>query len=137
MNGLRRDQRRAMHAYARVRDARDKLKDDWTHYKVAVDMLGPAVLQNGLVAAFAFLERELGKAANKRADEDPSRGRAGARKRLLDDLAKAGIPGLDVSGAELPARVRDMNADEYMLATREVLLVAHWFKRAAQALDAS
>ena len=28
-----------------------------------------------------------------------------------------------------------MDTDDYMLATREILLVVHWFKRAAQALD--
>lgn len=128
MNGLRRDQLRAQHAYKQVRIARDKLKDDWAHYKVAVDMLGPTVLQNGLVAAFAFLERDAAK--------ESMSGRGGARRQLLEDLANASIPGFDGSGKDLPARVRDMNTDDYILATREVLQVAHWFKRATQALDA-
>lgn len=120
MNGVRRDQNRAAIAYGCVRAARDDLKDAWKDYKIAVDRLGPTVLQNGLVAAFAFLERDKSK---------------GPVQQLFKDLAKAGIPGLGTSGDDLPERVRNLDTDEYMLATRETLHVVHWFKRACQALD--
>ena len=120
MNAMRRDQRRAAHAYDYVRKAQETLGDDWKSYKIAIDGLGPAILRNGLDAAFAFLERDAGT--------DPI-------KTLFDDLAKAGVRGFDGAGSSLPARIRTMDTDDYMLATREILLVVHWFKRAAQALD--
>ena len=120
MSGMRRDQKRAAHAYARVRQAQETLGDDWKSYKIAIDGLGPAILRNGLVAAFAFLERDAGK---------------NHIKTLLDALAQSGVRGFDGAGSSLPERIRTMDTDDYMLATSEILLVVHWFKRAAQALD--
>ena len=110
-----RDQKRALHAYQVVASVpREKRKD----YQIAVNDLGANILRNGLAAAMAALER-LG-----------DRG-----KMLLDHLAAAGLPGLEgATKDDLPDRVRRLDdVDAYMIATREMLQVAAWLKRAAQA----
>lgn len=109
-----RDQRRALYAYEVVgKVSADKQKD----YKIAVNDLGAIILLSGLAAAMAALER-LG-------DCD---------KTLLGHLAAAGMPGLEgATKDDLPDRVRRLDVDAYMIATREMLQVAAWLKRAAQA----
>lgn len=119
MRAMRRDQRHAMHAYTCVRRVPSAQQDD---YRIAVDTLGPAILRSGLCAALAFLERSGSPAS----------------RQLFEDLAGAEIPGLSADGAEapehaLPERARQLEVDDYMLASREILLVVHWFKRAIQA----
>jgi CRISPR-associated protein Cmr5 len=113
---LLRDQRWALHAYnvvANVPDGNTERKD----YKIAVNDLGTDILRCGLAAAVAALER---------------RGERG--KRLLNDLASSEISGLRGKNAdELPGAVRGLDLDAYMLATREMLQVATWLKRAVQA----
>lgn len=111
---LLRDQRRALHAYeAAGKVPADRRRD----YKIAVNDLGANILRSGLAAAMAGLER-LGE-----------RG-----KLLLEHLAGAGIYGLDGATRDtLPNRVRALDVDSYILATREMLKVAAWLKRAAQA----
>ena len=122
---MTRDQERAQHAYSRVRELRDKLRpQEQKKYKAAVEKLGADILKSGLVAALAFQERN-------RKDK--------SCQRLFADLAEAKIPGLDVDSAAdpvaaIPAKVRELAAADYMLATREALKVAHWLKRVAQAL---
>jgi CRISPR-associated protein Cmr5 len=120
MKAMRRDQRMAAHAYRCVQNVPPGQRDE---YAVAVNMLGPAVLRDGLCAALAFLERDATSAACKQ---------------FFKDLAEADIPGLsegDTRSPEhaLPERARHLELDAYMLASREILLVAHWFKRAVQA----
>ncbi len=111
-----RDQRRALHAYECVKDVPEKERPD---YETRVNNLGSTVLRNGLAAALAFLEREKDRPAVNR---------------LLEHLASAGIPGLQgVKGADLPGKVRGLELRGYMLATREVLHLAVWFRRAVQA----
>jgi CRISPR-associated protein Cmr5 len=113
-----RDQQRAMHAYARVEAAHGKGKAYRGDYKVQVFGLGPHVMRSGLAGALSFIERDARPAARD----------------FLTDLADAGVPGLQTSTDPLPARVRHMvNVDDYMLATREVLKLALWFRRAVQA----
>jgi len=111
---LVRDQRRALHAYEVVSKVpKDKQRD----YKIAVDDLGANILRSGLCGALAAVQR-LGE-----------RG-----KLLLAHLASANVPGLEGASAEdLVKRVRELNADAYMIATREMLQVAMWLKRAVQA----
>lgn len=114
-NGLLRDQQRALHAYASVESVSSELKED---YRIIVNDFGTTILRSGLSAAMASLERRKGLAPTK----------------LLDHLAKAEIPGLQGrAGKELPLSIRSMELDDYMLATREVLKVAVWLKRAVQA----
>ncbi|MEJ5233707.1 MAG: type III-B CRISPR module-associated protein Cmr5 [Geminicoccaceae bacterium] len=109
-----RDQQRARFAYARVAAVpKEKRKD----YENAVLGLGADILRVGLLAALAAVQR-LG-----------DRG-----KDLLDDLAKAKIPGLEVeNGTELVAKARELPVDGYMIATRETLAVVSWLRRACQA----
>lgn len=111
---LLRDQRRALHAYESVsKVAKDQQKD----YKIAVNDLGANILRSGLCAALAAVQR-LGDRGNI----------------LLAHLASAGVPGLEgVEAKDLPKRVRELDADSYIIATREMLAVAVWLKRAVQA----
>lgn len=109
-----RDQQRALHAYRCVGAVAEPERKE---YKTAVNDLGAIVLRSGLPAAMAALER---------------RGKGG--RTLLDHLAQASVPGLEgATKADLSERVRELSVDDYMIATREVLEVATWLKRAAQA----
>lgn len=111
---LLRDQRRALHAYDSVGQVPREQQED---YKIAVNDLGANILRSGLCAAIAAVQR-LG-----------SRGEL-----LLGHLATAGVPGLEgVAAKDLAKRVRELDADAYMIATREMLQVAVWLKRAVQA----
>lgn len=109
-----RDQQRALHAY----DAVDSVqRAQQTDYQIAVNDLGTNILRSGLCAAIAAVQRLGG------------RGRL-----LLGHLATAGVPGLEGATAEnLAQKVRSLDADSYMIATRELLQVARWLKRAVQA----
>ncbi len=105
----------ARHAYESVTSVQDGQRKD---YEIAVNDLGADVLRSGLAAAMAALERK--------------RKRGGGL--LLDHLAAAGISGLEeATGQNLPDRVRRLELDAYLLATREVLQLATWFRRAVQA----
>ncbi len=109
-----RDQARARFAYARVAEVPEGKRKD---YENAVLGLGADILRVGLLAALAAVQR-LG-----------DRG-----KNLLDDLAKAKIPGLQATnGTELVAKARALDVDAYMIATRETLAVVSWLRRACQA----
>lgn len=111
---LLRDQRRALHAYESVGNVPKEQQKD---YKIAVNDLGANILRSGLCAAIAAVQR-LGDRGNV----------------LLGHLASAGVPGLEKATAqELAKRVRELDADAYMIATREMLQVAVWLKRAVQA----
>lgn len=111
---LRRDQRRALHAYGVVSNVPSKMQRD---YKLAVNDLGANILRSGLCAAIAAVQR-LGPRGDL----------------LLGHLAAAGVPGLEgVAAKDLAKRVRELEADAYMIATREMLQVAVWLKRAVQA----
>lgn len=109
------DHERAWRAYEQATHVAQAERDN---YKVAVNTLGPNVVRSGLAATIAFLER--------RKDE--------GAKTLLGHLAAARISGLEGStAADFGDRIRRLGAKEYMLATREFMRVALWFKRAVQA----
>lgn len=111
---LLRDQRRALHAYDSVSKVPKEGRKD---YEIAVNDLGANILRSGLCAALAAVQRL---------------GRRG--ELLLKHLAEAGVPGLEKATAEeLAKRVRELDVDAYMIATREMLEVAVWLKRAVQA----
>jgi CRISPR-associated protein Cmr5 len=111
---LLRDQQRALHAYESVGKVPKGQQKD---YKIAVNDLGANILRSGLCAAIAAVQR-LGDRGNV----------------LLGHLASAGVPGLEEATAQdLAKRVRELDADAYMIATREMLEVAAWLKRAMQA----
>lgn len=113
---LLRDQQRAIHAYdvvARIAKQKD--------YKIAVNDFGANIRRSGLCAALASVQR-LNKQDDRRGDM------------LLEHLATAKVPGLEGATAEtLAAKVRELDVESYMLATRELLAVAAWLKRAVQA----
>lgn len=119
MNILTRDQVRATHAYQCVKGVVPNLWDD---YETALLGLGTQLLRSGLAATMAQLERMSNK---------------DVRGLIFDHLGRAGIPGLDDEGNEatetIPERVRGLQLESYILATREMLRVLHWLKRAAQA----
>lgn len=109
-----RDQQRALHAYDAVAQVQAGQQKD---YQIAVNDLGANILRSGLCAAIASVQR-LG-----------NRGQV-----LLGHLASAGVPGLEGATAQnLAESVRNLDADSYMIATRELLQVATWLKRAVQA----
>ncbi len=111
---LLRDQRRALHAYESVGAVP---KEHWKDYTIAVNDLGANILRSGLCAAIAAVQR-----LGNRGDV------------LLGHLASAGAPGLEnASARDFAAHVRKLDADAYVMATRELLRVAAWLKRAAQA----
>jgi CRISPR-associated protein Cmr5 len=110
-----RQQEWALAAYRSADRVAAEQRDD---YRIAVNDLCANVLRGGLAAAVAALER--------------ARDRAGGL--VLEDLAAAGVTGLAGAGAdELPARVRGLDVDGYMIATREVLQFGAWLRRAVQA----
>lgn len=111
---LLRDQQRALHAYGAISGVREAQQKD---YQIAVKDLGANILRSGLCAAIATVQR-LG-----------NRGDA-----LLSHLASAGVPGLEGATMQnLARKVRELDADGYMIATREMLEIAVWLKRAVQA----
>jgi CRISPR-associated protein Cmr5 len=111
-----RDQRRALHAYECAGAVSEEARDD---YKNAAQNFGRNVMRLGLSGAIAVLERD--------------RARDGVQ-RYMTALCTAGVSGLDgVTVAEMPATVRCLEAKEYMCVTREILDVAAWLKRAAEA----
>jgi len=121
---MTRDQLRAQRAFAAVQRVADGPPDVGKEYKTAVFTLGTNVMRSGLVAALSFIQRQPKKAA---------------QKQLMADLAVASIPGLACSEGEdpmvkLPDLARNLDLESYMLATREILKVAQWMKRAVQAL---
>jgi CRISPR-associated protein Cmr5 len=111
---LLRDQQRALHAYHAVESVPSESREN---YKIAVNDLGANILRSGLCAAIAAVQRC----------------RDGGNI-LLGHLASAGVPGLEGATAQdLAQRVRELDAESYMIATREFLKVASWLKRAVQA----
>lgn len=110
---ITRDQKRAKSAYEFV--AKHGGKD----IRIAVNALGPNIIQLGMAAAIADLQRRGGKA-----------------KPILDFLAKSELPlGGSTSDAEaLPSRIRALPVGTYMLVTRETLQLVRWLKRALQSL---
>lgn len=134
-----RDQSRALHAYACVEaiakqdDAKLKAK-----YKVLVNGLGAHILRSGLAATVAFIERE----KKERAVRLLLAHLAGANipglvPTVSTDArppgASAGVPPAEGTGDGLPGQVRGLKRDAYILATRELLRVVLWFRRAVQA----
>lgn len=110
-----RDQWRARYAYTAVGSVP---QDEQKEYKIAVNDLGANIMRSGFLAAVAVLERR-----RKHGD------------RLLKHLADAGLPGLErVNPEDFPSKLRKLDTDSYILATREALRIATWLKRATQAL---
>ncbi|PRP91421.1 CRISPR-associated protein Cas_Cmr5 [Enhygromyxa salina] len=112
-----RDQEWACLAYTKVAAVEPDQRAD---YHIAVQDLGTNLRRMGLATALSRLE------PRPNADKPPL---------LLTHLAEANIVGLGTDAKQLPARARELDdLASYMLATRELLRLATWFKRAAQAI---
>lgn len=111
---LLRDQARACLAYTLVMRVSLETRKD---YRIAVNDFGNNLRRMGLATTLSVLE------------SDNSGG-----KLLLQHLAEAQVEGLGNDPKTLPSRARDIDdLARYMLATRELLRLAEWFKRAVQA----
>ena len=117
---ITRDQQRAKWAYGKVTTLISESKTTRDHYEHAVKNLGSHILQSGLCAALAELER-----IKDRGGQD-----------VLKHLADAGISHLKKPSVDnLHQQVQDLpDVDLYIQVTREVLHCAGWLKRAVQAL---
>lgn len=110
-----RDQARACLAYNKVATVKLEQRTD---YAIVVQDLGTNLRRMGLATALSLLER--------RANE--------AGRLLLAHVAEADVVGLGTDAKTLPKRARELDdLARYMLATRELLRLAAWFKRAVQA----
>lgn len=112
---LTRDQKRALHAYKCVREVP---AGERKNYKILISDLGSRTLRSGLAATMAFIERD----------------KSGETVTLFcKHIGGAGIPKLTKTDSGLFDEVRGLEVDDYMLATRELLKVVTWLKRAVQA----
>lgn len=118
MSSPNREQERAAFAYAAVAAAHRG--PHGSRYEGVVMGLPVVILRCGLVGAVAWLHRQ---------DE--------AGKLVRQQLGGAGVPGLKVGADQLLPRVCELGLPQYMVATREVLKLAGWLKRAAQAMPVS
>lgn len=116
------DQERARHAYALVERIEDNNKQ--TDYRTTLNALGGNIIRLGLSAALAELQRRE-KLGGKEVLEH-----------LAQVLKQANLPGLegDVTAENMVKKINALNAEDYMLATREVMAYLAWFRRAVQAL---
>jgi hypothetical protein len=116
---LRKDQQRALTAYSWAEAAKGDGKLE--EYEIAVQTFAAALLRSGFAAAVSVLERS--------ADRN-------GFKLLLSNLASRPLPGIpQVSAEEWPAKVRALaDVSLYMQATRELIAVLGWLRRACRAV---
>lgn len=123
---MTRDQKRAIFAYERVKQVKKADRETQKEYRTLVQGLGPLLLRSGLVTALAFLQR-------RRKDRENA-----PANLLFRHLAEADIPGLRVDQPEeatdqLCEHARHLDLETTMLATRHLLKVVEWLKRAVEA----
>lgn len=124
---ITRDQQRAKWAYGKVTTLISESKTTRDHYEHAVKNLGSHILQSGLCAALAELER-IGNP-----DKKKDKGGWKVLEHLTDEEAKLSHLD-DCTPKNLHQSVQKLNVDQYIQVTREVLHCAGWLKRAVQAL---
>jgi len=123
---MTRDQKLAILAYEHVKRIKELDPEKQKEYRTLVQGLGPLVLRSGLVTALAFLQRK-----RKGRESTPA-------NLLFKHLAEADIPGLRVEqpdevADQLCEHTRHLDLEETMLATRHLLKVVEWLKRAVEA----
>lgn len=111
-----REQGRAAWAYEAVSGAHAD-RATWSRYQGVVMGLPVVILRCGLVGALAWLHRQ-----------------NDAGKEVRRQLGTAKVPGLVGGPEELLPRACALPLGPYMVATREVLKLAGWLKRAAQGM---
>lgn len=115
----RKDQERAIWAYECAKAAGDGVKE----YEITVQTFAATVLRSGLAVAVSVLQRDAQRPGPKR---------------LMADLAANPVPGIPEGPNGWPERVRNIQAlDDYMLASRELLALITWLRRACRAVRAS
>lgn len=115
------DLERARHAFACTGQVAAAVRKP---YRSRAHALGPNILRSGLAAAVTFLEREAGE---KRPEERAARD-------LLTHIASAPLPGLEgATTTNVADKLRNLEVDDYILATREALALCLWLRRAVQA----
>ncbi|MGE4046211.1 MAG: type III-B CRISPR module-associated protein Cmr5 [Acetobacteraceae bacterium] len=113
---LRKDQQRALDAYAYAKAAQES--ESLEEYQIAVQSFAATLLRSGLAAAVSTLERSV-KERN-------------GFQLLLHALAKADNAS-DPTG--WPAKIRSLPLEQYILTTRELIALLVWMRRACRALD--
>jgi CRISPR type III-B/RAMP module-associated protein Cmr5 len=119
MAHLTRDQKRAELAYSRVEEVIGDKGVSSKDYKVLINSLGANVIRSGLLGALCFMQRK-----------------DSAAVRALANHLSEGLGAFKIEGDidQLVASARKLPMEDYMLATRELLALTVWFKRAVQAL---
>jgi len=112
-----RDQKRAFDAFRLAKQASAKGKQ-FGDYRNAANDLPVHLVRSGLVAALANLQRVVA-------------GRPGAMQ-FRADLCAALPVHLKAPTDELLDWAAKLSTDQYMLASREMMKLAVWFKRAVQ-----
>ena len=123
----RKDQQRALSSYAWAKEAA-KDPNVLKEYTIAAQGFAGALLRGGFAGAASALERDA-------KPEDNKNGRPGFRL-LLGHLASYALPGIPVGEAAAWAgKVRGLaDLGSYMLATREMIALLSWLRRACRAL---
>ena len=122
---LNRDQQRAAWAYESVYGLATEVSFD--NYRTLVNGLGANLIRSGLVATISFVQRYHDKEA---------------RDALFEHLGnEGGLAHLECirkrpTEEPLPTTIRGLKLEDYMLATREMMRLAQWLKRACQAKKA-
>lgn len=121
------DQERARRAYTLVEGVSQGKRED---FKISMNGLGANIIRLGLSAALAELQRR------------KDRGGQEVLEHLTEVLNEARLPGLgnglsaDLRDNDnyLVSRINNLEAEHYMLVTRELMAQISWFRRAVQAL---
>jgi hypothetical protein len=109
-----------LRAYAWADEA--KAAGNLDEYEIAVQGFAAALLRSGFAAAVSVLERNSGREGFKR---------------LLEDLASWPLAGIAAEAPAWPTRVRALpDVGLYMQATRELVLLLGWLRRACRAVGA-
>jgi len=127
LRALRKDQERALSAYAWANKAKQLgALDD---YEIAVQSFAATLLRSGFAAAVSVIERN--------AKLEPE-GKPNGFTLLLDSLAAHPLPGIpNTLGVHWPDKVRALaDLGDYMHATREMIALLAWVRRACRAIGA-
>jgi CRISPR-associated protein Cmr5 len=123
-----REQQRALWAYKLVEGVSQQDRSVQEAFKITANRLGAHIMREGLASTMAFLLR------------DGRGGHTTAVNLLLEGLVNqdAKLPVLKVTpqttSLEFMKQILGLDANGYMLVTRELLKMALWLKRANQAL---
>lgn len=119
---LTREQERAQHAYRCVREVVEDKDVSFDDYRTLINGLGANIMRSGLAATVAFVQRY----RNEKVVGLFWKHLAGAKIHYLEG----------VSSKDLAEKIYELELNQYMHVTREMLKQALWFRRATQAYKA-